>query len=58
MDESVVIRAAALRALRYMIKNESDVAIFNTLKLSHLVTRYQFKLIHANILIKGYPFNM
>ncbi|XP_068630282.1 rapamycin-insensitive companion of mTOR [Battus philenor] len=39
VDESMVIRAAALRALRYLIKTESDVATFNILKLTHIVTR-------------------
>ncbi|RVE41299.1 hypothetical protein evm_014048 [Chilo suppressalis] len=39
VDESMVIRAAALRVLRYLIKTESDVATFNTLKLPYLVTR-------------------
>ncbi|XP_045534255.1 rapamycin-insensitive companion of mTOR [Papilio machaon] len=39
VDESTVIRAAALRALRYLIKTESDVATFNILKLTHIVTR-------------------
>lgn len=39
LDESIVIRAAALRALRYMIKNEHDVAIFNTMRLPYLVIR-------------------
>ncbi|KAL0840448.1 hypothetical protein ABMA28_015699 [Loxostege sticticalis] len=39
VDESMVIRAAALRVLRYLIKTESDVATFNTLKLQYLVTR-------------------
>lgn len=40
VDESMVIRAAALRVLRYLIKIESDVATFNTLKLPYLVMRY------------------
>lgn len=39
MDDSVVIRAGALRALRYMIKTESDVAVFNSLRLPYLVIR-------------------
>ncbi|KAJ2946926.1 hypothetical protein O0L34_g16268 [Tuta absoluta] len=39
VDESIVIRAAALRVLRYLIKTESDVATFNTLKLPYLVIR-------------------
>ncbi|XP_059062145.1 rapamycin-insensitive companion of mTOR [Achroia grisella] len=39
VDESMVIRATALRVLRYLIKTESDVATFNNLKLSYLVTR-------------------
>ncbi|CAH2075234.1 unnamed protein product, partial [Iphiclides podalirius] len=39
VDESMVIRAAALRVLRYLIKTESDVATFNILKLPHIVTR-------------------
>lgn len=36
----MVIRAAALRVLRYLIKTESDVATFNNLKLPYLVMRY------------------
>ncbi|XP_052738397.1 rapamycin-insensitive companion of mTOR [Bicyclus anynana] len=39
IDESMVIRAAALRVLRYLIKTESDVATFNNLKLPYLVIR-------------------
>ncbi|XP_049865894.1 rapamycin-insensitive companion of mTOR [Pectinophora gossypiella] len=39
VDESMLIRAAALRVLRYLINTESDVATFNTLKLPYLVTR-------------------
>ncbi|XP_026328283.1 rapamycin-insensitive companion of mTOR [Hyposmocoma kahamanoa] len=39
VDDSMVIRAAALRVLRYLIKIESDVATFNTLKLPYLVMR-------------------
>ncbi|XP_072940990.1 rapamycin-insensitive companion of mTOR isoform X2 [Epargyreus clarus] len=39
VDESIVIRAAALRVLRYLIKTESDVATFNILKLPYLVIR-------------------
>ncbi|CAG5039959.1 unnamed protein product [Parnassius apollo] len=39
VDESMVIRAAALRVLRYLIKTESDVSSFNILKLPHIVTR-------------------
>ncbi|KAG7299403.1 hypothetical protein JYU34_016353 [Plutella xylostella] len=39
VDESVVIRAAALRVLRYLIKTESDVAAFNNLKIPYLVMR-------------------
>ncbi|XP_026729335.1 rapamycin-insensitive companion of mTOR [Trichoplusia ni] len=39
VDESMVIRAAALRVLRYLIKTESDVATFNNLKLPYLVIR-------------------
>ncbi|KAL4710437.1 hypothetical protein ACJJTC_008839 [Scirpophaga incertulas] len=39
VDEAMVIRAAALRVLRYLIKTESDVATFNILKLPYLVTR-------------------
>ncbi|XP_034824961.1 rapamycin-insensitive companion of mTOR [Maniola hyperantus] len=39
IDESMVIRAAALRVLRYLIKTETDVATFNNLKLPYLVIR-------------------
>lgn len=39
VDESMVIRASALRVLRYLIKSESDVATFNNLKLPYLVIR-------------------
>ncbi|CAB3243727.1 unnamed protein product [Arctia plantaginis] len=39
VDESMVIRASALRVLRYLIKTESDVATFNNLKLPYLVIR-------------------
>ncbi|KAF9798869.1 hypothetical protein SFRURICE_020433 [Spodoptera frugiperda] len=39
VDESMVIRASALRVLRYLIKTESDVATFNNLKLPFLVIR-------------------
>lgn len=40
VDESMAIRATALRVLRYLIKVESDVATFNNLKLPYLVARY------------------
>ncbi|XP_063379404.1 rapamycin-insensitive companion of mTOR [Cydia fagiglandana] len=39
VDESMVLRAAALRVLRYLIRTESDVATFNNLRLPYLVTR-------------------
>ncbi|XP_063890175.1 rapamycin-insensitive companion of mTOR [Helicoverpa armigera] len=39
VDESMVIRASALRVLRYLIKTETDVATFNNLKLPYLVIR-------------------
>ncbi|XP_053602519.1 rapamycin-insensitive companion of mTOR [Plodia interpunctella] len=39
VDESMVLRATALRVLRYLIKSENDVATFNHLKLSYLVAR-------------------
>ncbi|XP_061377778.1 rapamycin-insensitive companion of mTOR [Danaus plexippus] len=39
VDDSMVIRAAGLRVLRYLIKTESDIATFNNLKLPYLVTR-------------------
>ncbi|XP_037299313.1 rapamycin-insensitive companion of mTOR isoform X2 [Manduca sexta] len=39
VDDSMVIRAAALRVLRYLIKTENDVATFNNLKLPYLVIR-------------------
>ncbi|XP_039749145.1 rapamycin-insensitive companion of mTOR [Pararge aegeria] len=39
IDESMVIRAAGLRVLRYLIKTEGDVATFNHLKLPYLVIR-------------------
>lgn len=39
VDDAMVIRAAALRVLRYLIKTESDVATFNYLKLPYLVVR-------------------
>ncbi|XP_046960135.1 rapamycin-insensitive companion of mTOR [Vanessa cardui] len=46
VDESMVIRAAALRVLRYLIKTESDVATFNTLKLPYLVIRSMDLMLH------------
>lgn len=39
VDDSMVIRASALRVLRYLIKTENDVATFNNLKLPFLVIR-------------------
>ncbi|CAK1553660.1 unnamed protein product [Leptosia nina] len=39
VDESMLMRATALRVLRYLIQNESDVATFNALKLPYLVIR-------------------
>ncbi|XP_060801043.1 rapamycin-insensitive companion of mTOR [Amyelois transitella] len=39
VDESMALRATALRVLRYLIKTENDVATFNHLKLSYLVAR-------------------
>ncbi|XP_045493757.1 rapamycin-insensitive companion of mTOR isoform X2 [Colias croceus] len=39
VDESMLIRATALRVLRYLIRCESDVASFNALKLPFLVIR-------------------
>ncbi|XP_038210519.1 rapamycin-insensitive companion of mTOR-like [Zerene cesonia] len=39
VDESMLIRATALRVLRYLIRCESDVASFNALKLPYLVIR-------------------
>ncbi|XP_041976707.1 rapamycin-insensitive companion of mTOR [Aricia agestis] len=39
VDKSMVIRAAALRVLRYLLKTESDVATFNVMKLPYLVVR-------------------
>ncbi|CAH2107437.1 unnamed protein product [Euphydryas editha] len=46
VDESMIIRAAALRVLRYLIKTESDVATFNTLKLPYLVMRSMDLMLH------------
>ncbi|KAJ8732665.1 hypothetical protein PYW07_015264 [Mythimna separata] len=39
VDDAMVIRASALRVLRYLIKTETDVATFNNLKLPFLVIR-------------------
>ncbi|XP_045512078.1 rapamycin-insensitive companion of mTOR [Pieris brassicae] len=39
VDESMLMRATALRVLRYLIQNDSDVATFNSLKLPYLIIR-------------------
>lgn len=39
VDESMVIRAAALRVIRHLLKTDYDVTIFNNMKLPYLVVR-------------------